>query len=84
VLPLVFCENRNIGVLKQAFEEELGFATPQIYRRQVAEFAKLYQEGRAEEIQRFRSDFSRERKGVLQLHAGIGSVRVPPEHLRPF
>lgn len=51
VVPLVFCENRNIGVLKQAFEEELGFATPQTYRRQVAEFAKLYQEGRAEEIQ---------------------------------
>ena len=23
VVPLVFCENRNIGVLKQAFEEEL-------------------------------------------------------------
>jgi altronate hydrolase len=29
VVPLVFCENRNIGVLKQAFEEELGFAPPQ-------------------------------------------------------
>src|ERR1039457_7537788 len=37
VVPLVFCENRNIQVLKQAFEEELGFATPQVYRRQVAE-----------------------------------------------
>ncbi len=46
VVPLVFCENRNIGVLKQAFEEELGFAAPQIYRRQVAELAKLYREGR--------------------------------------
>jgi altronate hydrolase len=46
VVPLVFCENRNIGVLKQAFEEELGFAAPQIYRRQVAELAKLYQEGK--------------------------------------
>ena len=50
VVPLVFCENRNIGVLKQAFEEELGFAAPQIYRRQVAELAQLYQEGRTEEI----------------------------------
>src|ERR1700694_4032061 len=50
VVPLVFCENRNIGVLKQAFEEELGFAPPQVYRRQVAEFARLYLEGRAEEI----------------------------------
>jgi altronate hydrolase len=49
-VPLVFCENRNIGVLKQAFEEELGFAAPQIYRQQVAELARLYQDGRAEEI----------------------------------
>src|SRR5579863_3883698 len=50
VVPLVFCENRNIGVLKQAFEEELGFAAPQGYRSQVAELARLYRDGRAEEI----------------------------------
>jgi len=50
VVPLVFCENRNIGVLKQAFEEELGFASPQIYRRQVAELARLYREGKSAEI----------------------------------
>src|SRR5215471_12590405 len=46
VVPLVFCENKNIQVLKQAFEEELGFAAPQLYRRQVAELAKLYREGK--------------------------------------
>jgi len=50
VVPLVFCENRNISVLKQAFEEELGFAVPQVYRRQVAELARLYQDGRTEDI----------------------------------
>ena len=50
VVPLVFCENRNIGVLKQAFEEELGFAAPRGYRRQVAELARLYRDGRGEEI----------------------------------
>lgn len=50
VVPLVFCENRNIAVLKQAFEEELGFAAPQIYRRQVAELVRLYREGRADEM----------------------------------
>ena len=44
VVPLVFCENKNIQVLKQAFEEELGFAAPQIYRRQVAELARLYRQ----------------------------------------
>lgn len=45
VVPLVFCENRNIGVLKQAFEEELGFAAPPIYRQQVADLVQLYQQG---------------------------------------
>ena len=46
VVPLVFCENKNIQVLKQAFEEELGFAAPQVYRQQVAELAQLYREGK--------------------------------------
>ncbi|HYL86450.1 MAG TPA: altronate dehydratase family protein [Candidatus Angelobacter sp.] len=50
VLPLVFCENRNLGVLKQAFEEELGFAAPQVYRRQVAELVRLYRGGKSDEL----------------------------------
>src|SRR6266567_3395473 len=50
VVPLVFCENKNIQVLKQSLEEELGFAAPQVYRRQVAELAKLYREGYADSI----------------------------------
>ena len=52
VVPLVFCENKNIQVLKQAFEEELGFASPQLYRRQVAELAKLYREGRIADLEK--------------------------------
>jgi altronate hydrolase len=50
VLPLVFCENRNVAVLKEAFDEELGFAVPQIYRRHVAGLVKLVREGRSQEI----------------------------------
>ena len=53
VVPLVFCENRNLGVLKQAFEEELGFALPQIYRRQVADLVRLYREGKTSELKDF-------------------------------
>src|SRR6202790_2074897 len=51
VVPLVFCENRNISVLKQAFEEELGFAPPQIYRQQVAELVRSYQQGGSGQIE---------------------------------
>lgn len=50
VLPLVFCENRNLAVLKQAFEEELGFAAPEVYRRQVAELVRLYREGKSDAL----------------------------------
>jgi altronate hydrolase len=52
VVPLVFCENRNIDVLKQAFEEELGLAQPKIYRQQVAELVRLYREGAVSEMMR--------------------------------
>ena len=48
VVPLVFCENRNVLSLQQAFEEELGYGTPQKYRRQVTQLARLYREGHAD------------------------------------
>jgi altronate hydrolase len=50
VVPLVFCENKNIRVMKQALEEELGFAAPQIYRRQVADLARRYREGSVDNL----------------------------------
>src|ERR1700732_5453518 len=58
VVPLVFCGNKNIQVLKQAFEEEWGFAAPQVYRRQVAELADRYREGKLQktDVQAFPAD----------------------------
>jgi altronate hydrolase len=50
VIPLVFCENRNIRALQEAFEKELGIAPPETYRRHVADLVKLYREGKLEEI----------------------------------
>lgn len=50
VVPLVFCENRNILNLKHAFEEELGFSQPHAYRQQVAELVQLYREGKPPQI----------------------------------
>jgi altronate hydrolase len=42
VIPLVFCENRNIDVLREAFEEELGYGRPKIYRNQVRDLVNEY------------------------------------------
>ncbi|KAA6434117.1 altronate dehydratase [Dyadobacter flavalbus] len=45
VLPLVFCENRNVLIMKDAFERELGYAQTDIYREHVREFLHFYQSG---------------------------------------
>jgi altronate hydrolase len=45
VVPLVFCENRNVLIMKDAFERELGYAQTDIYRDHVRGFLNLYQAG---------------------------------------
>jgi altronate hydrolase len=52
VAPLVFCENRNIDVMKQAFEEELGFASPKLYHRQVGDLVRRYRDGSLNDLQK--------------------------------
>src|SRR6266404_7187770 len=75
VVPLVFCENRNIGVLKQAFEEELGFAAPQIYRRQVAELARLYKEGKSSEIHQLKLTAESAAPAKSKLFENVDGIR---------
>jgi altronate hydrolase len=75
VVPLVFCENKNIQVLKQAFEEELGFAAPQKYRQQVADLVRLYREGK---LSRAEDRLSGDREPMAQrspLFENIDGIR---------
>ena len=44
VVPLVFCENRNVDALREAFEEELGYGRPKHYRQQVRALLNQYQQ----------------------------------------
>jgi altronate hydrolase len=45
IVPLVFCENRNVEVLKQAFIDELGYAKPDIYKDYVHNLVRGYKQG---------------------------------------
>ena len=47
VIPLVFCENRNVEALREAFEEELGYGRPRQYRQQVRDLIRTYSNGAA-------------------------------------
>ena len=46
VIPLVFCENRNVHMLRQAFEKELGYAQPDRYQNQVRELVEAFKSGK--------------------------------------
>ncbi len=45
VIPMVFCENRNVLAIRHAFEETLGYSKPEMYQNFVRELVTLYQEG---------------------------------------
>lgn len=45
IIPLVFCENRNVDVLKQALLEELGYARPKKYNQFIKQLIETYKKG---------------------------------------
>jgi altronate hydrolase len=44
-VPLVFCENRNLDVIKEALQAELGYSTPNVYRTFTRQLIKAYRNG---------------------------------------
>jgi altronate hydrolase len=46
VLPLVFCENRNLEVMKNALVDQLGYAHHDKYQRQTEELIQLFRSGK--------------------------------------
>lgn len=51
VIPLVFCENRNVEVMKNAFADVLGFGKPNNFKSLVQQMADLYKTGKKEQIE---------------------------------
>ncbi|MVT08610.1 UxaA family hydrolase [Chitinophaga tropicalis] len=45
VIPLVFCENRNIEVLREALAEELGYGRPKKYQDFAKQLVRQYKQG---------------------------------------
>jgi altronate hydrolase len=88
VVPLVFCENRNVDVLKQAFVEELGFGKPDIYREYVHDLVQQLKDGR-EVVLKTKSAPSKQQRifknidGIkfLNHQGGCGGTRQDSETL---
>ena len=47
VIPMVFCENRNLEVLEEALVKDLGYGRNQSYKTQAKKLIELYRSGRS-------------------------------------
>lgn len=83
VIPLVFCENRNVLLLKEAFERELGYGQPGLYREQVRELLHLYQHGQTDVIKKMQP-FVAPGQMAIAAEKPLGSVEKQPIAARPF
>src|SRR5690606_15067260 len=45
VVPMVFCENRNLETLRETLQEELGYAKPQKYKSFTRQLIEAYKNG---------------------------------------
>ena len=45
IIPLVFCENRNVDMIREALTEKLGFRKPRGYESEVEAILNMYQTG---------------------------------------
>src|SRR6266481_9849549 len=75
VVPLVFSENRNVLNLKQAFEEELGFARPPVYRQQVAELVRHHREGRSTKFEPVHAAGNGEAPASQKIFKNVDGIR---------
>lgn len=74
VIPMVFCENRNVNVIREAFEEELGFGKQNDYKDYVKELARLYREGNTQAISTLPLEKTKE-KGHEKLFKNIDGIK---------
>jgi altronate hydrolase len=49
VIPMVFCENRNLDVLQQALVTDLGYGRNRSYQKQSQQLVELYKSGKTVE-----------------------------------
>jgi altronate hydrolase len=47
VIPMVFCENRNLEVLEEALVKDLGYGRNQTYKAQAQQLIDLYRSGKS-------------------------------------
>jgi len=76
VVPLVFCENRNIQVLREALVDKLGYKKAKSYEGDVEQLMELYQAGKSvEEILNADIQLSADKPNSKRLFKNIDGIK---------
>jgi altronate hydrolase len=76
VIPMVFCENRNISVLQEAFMKKLGYKKGNSYEIEVENMISLYQSGKSpEEILHSDWNENRDKKDSAKIFPNIDGIK---------
>lgn len=76
VIPLVFCENRNIQVMREALVEKLGYKKAKSYETEVEQLIGLYQAGKsAQEILSADMQTGAEKAGNKRVFKNIDGIK---------
>lgn len=76
VIPLVFCENRNIEVLREALVDDLGYARKHEYQSQTHDLIALYKAGKTiEEILQADLQSQGEKDAKQKLFPNVDGVK---------
>lgn len=82
-IPTVFCENRNLDVIREAMQNELGYGVTDKYKKYTMQLVEAYQDGQSLDLINFTqssSNYKRIFKNVdgikfLNHQGGCGGIR---------
>lgn len=76
VIPMVFCENRNLEVMQEALVKDLGYGRNQTYRSQARQLVELYKAGKnVEEILQADLEADNKQQGAQRLFPNVDGIK---------
>lgn len=76
VIPMVFCENRNLDVLQEALVDNLGYGRNKTYRNQASQLIELYKTGKTiEDLLQVELHHSLDKKQQDRLFPNVDGIK---------
>lgn len=72
-IPTVFCENRNLDVIKEALHSQLGYAVTDKYKQKTKLLLELYQKG--DDIETAKLDINDSAHGTKRIFENVDGIK---------